>query len=206
MARRLKKGLLVVLEGIDGAGKSTQCERLAERLRSEGWDVERLREPTDGPWGRRIRELARSGREDVSPREELDLFLEDRRQHVCERIAPALDRGAVVLMDRYYYSTIAYQGARGLDPVEIRRLNEAFAPPADLLLYLTIPAEWAGQRIEQQRGDQRDLFEKEDYLRRVKAEFDAMTDAQMVRIDATADADAVFAAIWQALEPRLAAG
>jgi dTMP kinase len=69
----------------------------------------------------------------VSPREELDLFLEDRRQHVRERIAPALERGAIVLMDRYYYSTIAYQGARGLDPVEIRRLNEAFAPPADVL-------------------------------------------------------------------------
>ncbi len=204
MARRLKKGLLIVLEGIDGAGKSTQCERLAERLRGEGWDVERLREPTDGPWGRRIRELARSGREDVSPREELDLFLEDRRQHVRERIAPALERGAIVLMDRYYYSTIAYQGARGLDPTEIRGLNEAFAPSADVLFYLTIPAEWAGLRIEQQRGDQRDLFEKEDYLRRVKAEFDAMTDPQMVRIDATADADAVFAALWQALEPRLA--
>ncbi len=152
-------------------------------MRGEGWDVERLREPTDGPWGRRIRELARSGREDVSPREELDLFLEDRRQHVRERIAPALERGAIVLMDRYYYSTIAYQGARGLDPVE-----------------------WAGRRIEQQRGDQRDRFEKEDYLRRVKAQFDAMEDARMMRIDATENENAVFAALWAALESRLAEG
>jgi thymidylate kinase len=93
-----------------------------------------------------------------------------------------------------------------LDPVEIRRLNEAFAPPADVLFYLTIPAEWAGRRIEQQRGDQRDLFEKEDYLRRVKAQFDAMEDDQMIRIDATENENAVFAALWAALESRLAEG
>ena len=205
MARRLKNGLLVVLEGIDGAGKTTQCERLAARLRDEEWDVERLREPTDGPHGRRIRELARAGREGVTAREELDLFLEDRRENVRLNVRPALQRGAIVLLDRYYYSTIAYQGARGLDPDLIRRENEEFAPPADVLFYLAIPAELAGDRIEGNRGVERDLFEKEEYLRKVQAMFDAMQDPQLVRVDATADADAVFVQLWEKIGSRLKA-
>ncbi len=193
--RRLKKGCLVVLEGIDGAGKTTQCEWLAQSLRGEGWDVERLREPTSGPYGRRIRELAKSGLEELTIEEELDLFLKDRRENVRLNIRPALKRGAIVLLDRYYYSTIAYQGARGLDPDEIRRRNEEFAPPADLLLYLSIPAEMAGERIEDGRGAKRDLFEKEEHLRKVKALFDKMKDPQLVTVDATADPDMVFAGI-----------
>ena len=96
-----------MIEGIDGAGKTTQCERLTAELAAEGWDVERLVEPSRGPYGRRIRELARSGREDLDPAEELELFLRDREENVRENIQPALDRGAIVLMDRYYYSTIA---------------------------------------------------------------------------------------------------
>jgi dTMP kinase len=206
MSRTTPGGLLVVIEGIDGAGKSTQCARIVEWLASEGWDVIRLREPTDGPFGRRIRELARSGRENITPDEELNLFVEDRRENVRDNIRPALERGAIVVLDRYYYSTIAYQGANGMDPVAIRNMNEAFAPPADVLLYLTIPAELAAERIEKGRGQARDLFESTEYLRKVKDGFDAMTDPQMVRIDATADADTVFAqsreAIAKALEAR----
>ncbi|NQU42245.1 dTMP kinase, partial [bacterium] len=79
LTRRLTTGKLIVVEGIDGAGKTTQCERLVEALRAHGWDVERLREPTDSPYGRRIRELARSGRDEVTVDEELDLFIQDRQ-------------------------------------------------------------------------------------------------------------------------------
>lgn len=205
MTRRVAGGLLVVFEGIDGAGKTTQCEMLAARLGSDGWDVARLREPSDGPYGRRIRALAQSGRESISLQEELELFLADRRENVCGRIRPALDRGAIVILDRYYYSTIAYQGARGLDPGEIRRRNEAFAPPADVLLYLALPAHASGERIEGGRGAKRDLFEKEDYLRQVAAQFDAMTDGQLVRIDATQVPEAVFRQVWSAVSAALTA-
>lgn len=204
MSRRLKKGLLVVIEGIDGAGKTTQCERVARKLREGGWDVERLREPTGGQYGRRIRELARSGRDGVTPQEELTLFIEDRRENVANSINPALERGAIVLLDRYYYSTIAYQGARGLDVQEIRRLNEEFAPAADLLFYIQIPAEITGARIENgERQGGRDLFEKEDYLRHVKAIFDEMSDRNKIVVDGTQSVDAVFEEIWKALEKRL---
>lgn len=201
--KRIPGGFLVVLEGIDGSGKTTQCEQLVERLRNEGWDVERLREPTDGPYGRRIRELARSGRDGVTAMDELALFVRDREENVRDHIRPALERGAIVVMDRYYYSTIAYQGARGLDPVRIRRENEAFAPPADLFLYLTIPVEIACQRIESGRAGGLDLFEKSDYLEKVKALFDSMTDSQIVRIDAAQAPDAVTDAIWKEMNDRL---
>jgi len=203
VVRRLKKGRLIAVEGIDGAGKTTQCERLARVLRERGWDVVRLREPTEGSYGRRIRELARSGRENVSVREEFDLFLKDREENVRMNVRPALRRGAVVILDRYYYSSIAYQGARGLDPDFIRRENEKIAPPADLIIHLTLPVEWVGRRVEGTRNQARDLFEKEDYLRRVKDLFDQMQDPQIVRIDATADEDAVFQGIQNTLEPLL---
>lgn len=200
---RRRQGCLVAVEGIDGAGKTTQCARLARALQERGWDVVGLREPTEGPYGRRIRELARSGRENVSVREEFELFLRDREENVRVNIRPALRRGAVVVLDRYYYSSIAYQGARGLDPDFIRRENEKIAPLADLVILLTIPVEWIGRRIEGARNQARDLFEKEDYLRRVKDLFDQMQDPQIVRIDATADEDVVFQGIQNALEPLL---
>jgi dTMP kinase len=80
----------VAFEGLDGCGKSTQIRRLARDLEAAGHDVLATREPTDGHWGRRIREMARSG-EPVTPEEELRWFVEDRRQHVTEVLAPALE-------------------------------------------------------------------------------------------------------------------
>ncbi|MBN1868224.1 dTMP kinase [Candidatus Sumerlaeota bacterium] len=206
MAKRLDRGRLIVVEGIDGSGKTTQCRRVVARLVADGWDVLRLREPTDGPHGTRIRELARSGRDGVSVEEEMDLFVRDREENVRANIRPALDRGAVVVMDRYYYSTIAYQGARGLDPARVRVENERFAPAADLLVILDLPVETACRRIEASRSGELDLFERRDYLEKVKAIFDAMPDPQIVRIDATQEPDAVFAAIWEAVETRLGLG
>lgn len=199
MLKKITDGRLIVLEGIDGSGKTTQCRRLADTLKKEGWDVVVLREPTDGPHGKKIRELAAAGRDQISPEEELDLFLKDRQENVKKNIQPALKRGQIVLMDRYYYSTIAYQGALGLSPQSIREKNEEFAPPADLLLYLQIPAELAKNRIEGNRKDACDLFERQEYLEKVKGLFDAMTDPQMERIDASQDAETVFNALYEAV-------
>src|SRR5690606_29927239 len=107
----MPRGLFIVLEGIDGTGKSTQAVRLGEWFSRAGHEVLISREPTDGPWGRKLRESAATGR--LSADEELECFLEDRRQHVRELIEPALREGKVVILDRYYFSTMAYQGARG---------------------------------------------------------------------------------------------
>jgi dTMP kinase len=149
--------MLVAIEGIDGAGKTTQVARLRERFVGRGWDVVTSKEPTDGPWGRRIRESAKAGR--MAPADELHAFLEDRREHVASTIRPALNRGALVLLDRYYFSTIAYQGLKGGDPESIRQANEEFAPVPDLLVVLDLDPEDALRRIEE-RGDEANHFER----------------------------------------------
>ena len=120
-------GFLVVIEGIDGAGKSTQARVLGEQLTARGHRVVLTREPTMGKWGKLLRESAETGR--LSIEEEVEMFLKDRREHVEELILPRLREGCVVIVDRYYFSTAAYQGARGVDPQELLRRNEEFKTP-----------------------------------------------------------------------------
>jgi dTMP kinase len=169
--RPLARGILVVLEGIDGVGKSTQAKRLAAVFRERGYAVASLREPTLSPWGRRLREAMAMGCRVLAPSQELDLFLQDRRYDVAAHLRPALAARQLVLLDRYYFSTMAYQGALGIDPESIRRLNETFAPVPDLVLILLIPPTEALQRIRQRRGQTADTFEREDYLQRVDGIF-----------------------------------
>lgn len=183
------RGLFIVIEGIDGTGKSTQARRLADWLVSQGREVVLSREPTDGPWGRKLRESAASGR--LSPAEELQYFLSDRRQHVEETIAPALAAGKVVILDRYYFSTMAYQGARGFDPAEIRRMNEEFAPVPDVLLILDLDVDNAHQRIGS-RGDSANEFEKRESLERCREVFLSLAKEPFARvIDSTGTLDEV---------------
>ncbi|MEO0018985.1 MAG: hypothetical protein RLZZ522_2268 [Verrucomicrobiota bacterium] len=173
------RGIIIAIEGIDGAGKSTQARRLAEWFVAQGHEVELSHEPTGGPWGRKLRESAATGR--LSPQDELDYFLKDRAQHVAELIAPALAAGKVVILDRYYFSSMAYQGSRGFDPAEIRRLNEAIAPVPDLLLVLDVEVDAGLSRIRA-RGDTANEFEKRDSLQRCREIFLSLKDEHFVRI------------------------
>lgn len=177
-----QQGLFIVLEGIDGTGKSTQGGLLAEWFRAQGREVVASREPTDGPWGRQIRATAATGR--LSPQDELDLFLKDRRQHVEELIGPALAAGKVVILDRYYFSTMAYQGMRGFDPVEIRRQNEEFAPKPDLLFILDLDVDTALSRIGA-RGDIANEFEKRDSLAKCREIFMSLAGEPFVHVVST---------------------
>ncbi len=171
--------MFIVIEGIDGTGKSTQAKRLADHLTSQGKTVILSREPTDGPWGTLLRNSASTGR--LSPEEELETFLKDRRQHVKEKIAPALAAGHTVILDRYYFSTMAYQGARGFDPHEIRRINEAFAPIPDLLLILDLDVDTAIERIGV-RGDTANEFEQRANLARCREIFLSLKDESFTRV------------------------
>jgi dTMP kinase len=175
----MNQGLFIVIEGIDGTGKSTQASRLGEWFRAQGREVVVSREPTAGPWGKKVRESAASGR--LSPEEELEYFLNDRRQHVEELIAPSLAAGKVVILDRYYFSTMAYQGARGFDPSEIRRQNEAFAPVPDRLLILDLDVDSALERIGA-RGDTANEFEKRENLERCQEIFLSLRGEDFVRV------------------------
>jgi dTMP kinase len=195
------RGLFIVLEGIDGTGKSTQVRRLAEWLESRGREVVTSREPTDGPWGRKLRESAESGR--LSLDEELDLFLRDRREHVENLVNPSLEAGRDVILDRYYFSTMAYQGARGKHPEEIRALNEAFAPVPDILLVLDLDVDDALERIGT-RGDVANEFERRDSLQRCRGIFLGISGLPFARrIDAGKPIDEVAAQIRAAVEPML---
>ena len=192
-------GILIVVEGIDGAGKSTQVRRIAEALKSAGEDVVLSREPTDGPWGRKLRESQTTGR--MSLDEELTAFLEDRREHVRDVILPALARGAIVILDRYYFSTMAYQGIRGADVAQIRRDNESFAPKPDVVLLVDFDPQTALRRIEQSRGDVPNTFERLDALQAIRKVFleTAATDPTFRIVDGNGSPDAVFSAIWKTL-------
>ncbi len=188
-------GILVVFEGIDGAGKTTHANRLEASLRADGYDVVRTKEPTDGPWGRMLRASATTGRLDAAA--ELDAFVRDRREHVDKLLRPSLDAGRVVILDRYYFSNAAYQGARGLDPEAILTENEAFAPQPDLLVLMEVPPEVGVARAVARGGS--NLFERVDDLRRAAAIFARIQRPYLLRMDATLPSDEVSARVLRAV-------
>jgi len=164
------KGFLFVLEGIDGSGKTCACEELVKRLQSVGYDVVCLREPTnESPWGKEMRE--RSPRGELTPEEELELFIRDREWHIVNRIRPALSEGKIVLMDRYFFATGAYQSSvMDLHWKEILRRNreEISAPEPDIVFILDVPAETGLERATGRTGKANLQFEKLDRLVKVR--------------------------------------
>lgn len=197
----LRRGLLIVFEGIDGSGKTTQARTLLRRLRSRGFKAVCYREPTRGRWGREIKRLAaRAG--SLTPEEELQLFVKDRRENVEKNLKPALARGTIVVLDRYYFSTIAYQGAKGIELRRIRRLNEAFAVRPDLVIVLDIGAGAGLARIAG-RKTRDELFEREDYLVRVGEIFRSLRGRNILHLDGQGDRLAVGRAVWARVEKML---
>lgn len=198
------RALFVVFEGPDGAGKSTQLTRLAARVEAHGRRVVRLLEPTHGPVGAEIRRRAREG-PPFGPREELELFLRDRRENVEQNIRPALARGDVVLQDRYYHSTAAYQAARpalGLTPGDVVALHD-WAPRPDRVLLLDLPVERGLARVA--RRGPGDAFEERTLQEAVRRNFLALAaaDPTIAVIDAARPEAEVEAAVWAQVAPLL---
>lgn len=171
--------MLIAVEGIDGAGKTTISNYIAKVLRERGYDVVVLKEPSDSEYGRVIKSSNRR----LDPERELELFILDRIEDVRRNILPALKSGKVVIMDRYYYSNIAYQSAVGLDGNEIKRRNEEIAPQPDLTILLDVDPETALKRIVS-RG-KLTPFEKLEYLRKVREKFLEYADDSTVIVDAS---------------------
>ena len=191
-------GKLIVFEGIDGTGKTTQLTLLAKTLIDRSYPVVSTREPTDGTFGRKIRDLY-NNRESVSRQEELELFLADRRQHVQEVLAPALHAGKIILCDRYVLSTVAYQGAAGFSPQEILARND-FAPTPDLALLFQAAPDVGIARITGKRGESLNDFERADTLARVAEIFSSLNQSYIRRIDATRGIAAVHESVINAVE------
>ncbi len=166
---RTDTGTFIVFEGIDGAGKTRLIEFLAGHLRAAGVQVVTSREPTYGPWGKKLRESAVTGR--MSAAEEIRYLTEDRREHVRDLILPALHRGETVLLDRYFYSTIAYQGSRGEDASAIAATMAAEFPIPDRVFLIDVPPEVGLARIARGRGEVPNQFEQQESLAAARAAY-----------------------------------
>lgn len=181
----LQNGFLVAIEGIDGAGKTTIAALLAQYCGERGILCLLSKEPTGLSYGQQMRESAKSGR--LSAEEELDFFLKDRIEHHKRAVGPALEHGGIVILDRYYWSTAAYQGARGLSPGDICDMNEAVVPKPDLVLLLDVAPEVGLGRIRS-RGDTPNDFEKLDALKICRKIFLDLHDSKRspsVKVEAT---------------------
>ncbi len=200
------KGRFITFEGIDGAGKSTHMEAVAQRLRKAGARVVCTREPGGTPLAERLRELVLH--EAMDPLTETLLVFAARRNHLQRIIEPALALGDTVLCDRFTDATFAYQGGgRGAELSTLRELErwvQGSLQP-DLTVWFDLPAEMAAQRRAQARAA--DRFEQEDlgFFERVRAAYEARmtaTPQRFVRIDAACERDAVWQQIDSALEAR----
>lgn len=158
------RGLLLVIEGIDGAGTTTQTRRLAEALRARGFRVHPTREPSDGPVGKLLREILAGGYAPMDQTTLSLLFAADRADHLQREVEPALARGEVVISDRWYHSSLAYQGT-GEERLWIAELNRRARRP-DLTVFIEIgPEEAARRRAGENRSEE--IFDQLSTQRRV---------------------------------------
>lgn len=208
----MRTGRLVVLEGSEGAGKTTQLGLLAERLRAAGIEVWTLREPGGTALGDSIRALLLDPERHIAPAAEALLFMASRAQLVRDEIDPALDRGVVVLMDRFFLSTYAYQvDGRGLPEDQIRAAN-ALATSGlvpDLTIVLELPASEGMKRAAARSGKDRMEQLGDDFHDRVERAFARFTSGDwqrlhrecgpIVAVDARGEAGEVHDRILEAL-------
>jgi dTMP kinase len=201
---------LVVFEGPEGAGKSTQVSLFAERLRRAGVPLTVTREPGGTPTGDAIRELVLHADVAIDPLVEFLLYSASRAQHVLEVIRPALGRGEVVLSDRYAGASVAYQGyGRGLDLAFVNDLNRRATGGLrpDLTVLLDLDPEVGLQRVAGRGAEDRLEREALAFHQRVREGFlaQAEADPSWLVVDAGAAPEAVADAVWKAATERLGA-
>lgn len=195
-------GLFVAFEGGDGAGKSTQVRLLAQACERAGREVVVTRQPGGTPLGSALRELVLHG-EAMAPRAEALIFAADKAQHVVEVVLPALERGAVVVTDRYTDSSVAYQGAgRALGDDEVR-VVQTWAVDG-LVPDLTVVVDITAAEGRRRRGDVHDRLEAEgdDFHEAVRTRFLAMADEAPGRylvVDGTRPAETIHAEVLDGL-------
>jgi dTMP kinase len=159
----VKKGIFICIEGLDGSGKTTHAHRLVRNLQQKGFDAVYTTEPSRGELGTFIRGTILEGKNRVPSVVEALLFAVDRVEHFEKDVKPALKEGKVVVSDRCVYSSLAYQGAAGLDLEWIEEINR-FAIPPDLALYIDVPPEIVVKRIRRKKS----VMERLETQRRVQ--------------------------------------
>jgi dTMP kinase len=174
------KGVFICIEGLDGSGKTTHAHRVVRNLKKNGFDAVYTTEPSTGDLGKFIRSSAvLEGKKRVPRVVEALLFALDRIEHLEKDVKPALEAGKIVISDRCVYSSLAYQGAAGLDLTWIEEINR-MALPADLAIYIDVPPEVVVKRIRRKKS----VMETLDTQRKVQEVYmKYVTNGQLVAVD-----------------------
>lgn len=204
------RGLFITFEGGDGSGKSTQAGLLADWLATSGHPVVRSREPGGTELGLEIREMVLHRRGHIAPRAEALLYAADRAHNIATKVRPAVERGEIVIQDRYLDSSVAYQGAgRVLDPTEVRALSlwatDAFLPHLTILLDLDETIGRERLDVARTKYDRLEA-EKSDFHSRVRASFLELAATEPERflvLSATDSIEDIAAAIRARVRPLL---
>lgn len=204
-------GLFITFEGGDGTGKTTQAELLSAWLEEKGRTVVRSREPGGTELGLELREIVLHSRGHIAPRAEALIYAADRAHNIATKVRPAVERGDVVIQDRYIDSSVAYQGAgRVLDGDEVRNISlwatEGFQPDLTILLDLDEAAGRARLDSARTRFDRLEA-EKAEFHSRVRASYLALAAAEPERfllVDASLPVDEIAASIRERVLPLVA--
>ena len=197
------KSLFIVFDGLDGSGKGEMVERLEEHLVDKGIKVLVTKEPTDGRYGKQIRDILRKERDPRAGGELcLKLFVKDRGEHLKKEIEPFLKQDeSVVVCDRYYYSTMAFQRTQGVDMEKLIIENMAFRTP-DIAFILDLPVEIALERVEK-RGKNKEKFEQPEFMGELRENFLKLgkeLEDNIKIIDASKSKDEVFSQIKEEVD------
>jgi dTMP kinase len=190
----------IVLDGPDASGTTTHARFLSEKLAAEGHVALLTSEPTDGPVGKEIREHLKG--DGTDPMELQLLFTKDRAWHVEHVITPALAAGKIVVCDRYWYSTIVYAQAQGLDVTELTTLNTGFIQPT-VTIFTLPPVEISLKRL--QKRAEKEIFEQEDLQRKIHAGYAAMAQENKAIsvVDTSGSKEEISAEIWNIVQRSL---
>ena len=200
--------LFIVIEGMDGSGKSEIVKMLHNYLFSKKkYRILTTREPTSGTYGKRIREMLRLDEDTYSNKDALlDLFIKDREEHLKNTIIPFLSSKSeelhIVLCDRYYHSTIAFQHAQGIPLDELIKKNSKFLKP-DIIFILDIEPETALKRIS---GRKKEKFEQLEFMKRLRNDFKSLKkilNDNIRLIDASKPFDEVFSDVTKYIDELL---
>lgn len=196
------KGLFICVEGLDGCGKTTQTKLLVRKLRKIGWDAVYTAEPSRGKIGQFIKKYCLHGEKRTFPIVEALLFAADRFEHVEREVIPALNEGKVVVSDRYVYSSLAYQGATGLDLKWIEMINEHAIRP-DVAIFVDVEPEAVIKRLKPKKSVMENL-ETQRKVCEVYVKF--VEKGELVRIDGNKSkkevADDILKVVSRFLEKR----
>jgi len=182
---RRSKGAFIVLDGLDGCGKTLQSKALRDELKARGFDVAYTAEPSNNTVGKFIQSILLT--EKIPAEVEALLFAADRHEHLKKEILPNLEAGKVVICDRYLYSSLAYQGAQGVDVNWIRTINSFVVKP-DIAFYLDVPPDVGLNRIKRKRT----VLERIDLQVKVREKYlELVREGELVLVDSNRSVEAV---------------